>query len=122
MQAFSPWRKRKRARNRKRGNPAANLDKGKELVVTFIADPVSSSIFSLQAAAIDIDMAELYFTTTSKGKGKLIYGGFSYAINKASGSVTYWRCCRYNERSCRGTMKTVDGELSGDPSKSFSAC
>lgn len=57
------------------------------------------------------------FFQSGKGKEKLVYGGYSYSVNKTAGETKYWRCCRYKERSCRATAKTVDGELVGDPSE-----
>ena len=53
---------------------------------------------------------ELYFTTTKRGKPKLILEGFGYVQDKrGSNGMVYWRCEKRDTLNCRGRVKTSDG-------------
>ena len=55
--------------------------------------------------------AAMDFTTTQRGARSLIYGGYSYMVNRRGreGTTVYWRCTRSRNAHCSGTI-TTDGD------------
>ena len=45
----------------------------------------------------------LEYSTTTKGKRLLLFGGYVYTLNKDRGQVKYWRC---RDRSCGAFVRT----------------
>ena len=52
------------------------------------------------------NVINLEFSTTTKGKRLLLFGGYIYTLNKDRGKVKYWRC---RDRSCTAFVHT-DGK------------
>ena len=51
------------------------------------------------------NVINLEFSTTTKGKRLLLFGGYIYTLNKDRGKVKYWRC---HDRSCTAFVH-IDG-------------
>ena len=49
------------------------------------------------------NVIHLEFSTTTKGKRLLLFGGYIYTLNKDRGKVQYWRC---RDRSCKAFVHT----------------
>ena len=59
----------------------------------------------------DQEAEPIHFSTTKRGRPKLIKGGFAYVQDKrGSENIPYWRCEKWDEMKCKGRLKT-DGDV-----------